>query len=75
MNVPAELVRVIDFFLAQRSFRVKMDGAFSGWRPMLAGIPQGSLLSPLFYNLYSSDIPKSIVSELALYADDIHDDV
>ena len=46
-----------------------MDGAFSGWRPMLAGVPQGSL--PLLYNLYTSDIPKSIVSELALYADDI----
>ena len=71
MNVPGKLIRVIDSFLAQRSFRVKMDGAFSGWRPMLAGVPQGSLLSPLLYNLYTADIPTSIVSELALYADDI----
>ena len=31
----------------------------------------GIVLSPLFNNLYTSDIPKSIVSELALYADDI----
>ena len=31
----------------------------------------GSLLSPLFNNLYTSDIPKSTVSELALYADDV----
>ena len=38
---------------------------------MLAGVPQDSLLSPLLYNMYTSDIPKSIVSELALYADDI----
>ena len=71
MNVLSELIREIYSFLAQRSFRVKMDGAFSGWRPMLAGVPQGSLLSPLLHNLYTSDIPKSIVSELALYADDI----
>ena len=38
---------------------------------MLAGVPQGSILSLMLYNLYTSDIPKSIVSELALYADDI----
>ena len=72
MNVPGELIRVIYSFLAQRSFRVKMDGVFLEWRPMLAGVPQGSLLSPLSYNLYTSDIPKSIVTELALYADDMH---
>jgi Reverse transcriptase (RNA-dependent DNA polymerase). len=38
---------------------------------MLAGVPQRSLLSPLLYNLYTLDIPKSIASDLALYADDI----
>ena len=38
---------------------------------MLAGVPQVSLLSPLLYNLYTSEIAKSIVTELELYADDI----
>ena len=31
MKFPNGLIRVIDSFLARRSFRVKMDGAFSGW--------------------------------------------
>ena len=68
---PLGLIRVLDPFLAQRSFRVQMDGAYSGWRPMLAGVPQGTTLSPMLYNLYTSDIPKSIASEVAVYADDI----
>jgi Reverse transcriptase (RNA-dependent DNA polymerase). len=71
MNVPGEYVRVIYSYLAQRFFRVTKDGAFSGWRPMLAGIPQGSLLLPLLYSLYTSDIAKYFVSELALYDDAI----
>ena len=35
MHVPGELIKVIDSFLARRSFRVKMDGAVSEWKPML----------------------------------------
>jgi Reverse transcriptase (RNA-dependent DNA polymerase). len=65
MNVPGEHIRGINSFLVQRSFRDKKDGAFSGCRPVLTGVSQKSLLSPLLYNCYTSDIPKSIVSELA----------
>jgi Reverse transcriptase (RNA-dependent DNA polymerase). len=39
MSVPEELVKVIDSYLAHRSFRVMMDGATSEWRPMLANVP------------------------------------
>ena len=48
-----------------------MDGAVSEWKSMLAGVPQGSTISPMLYNLYTSDIPKTIRTELAVYADDI----
>ena len=70
INHPGDLIRVIDSFLAHRWFRVKMDKPVSGWRPMLAGVPQGSTLSPLLYNLYTSDIPRSVRSELSVYADE-----
>ena len=71
MSVPEELVKVIDSYLAHRSFRVRMDGATSEWRPMLAGVPQGSTICLMLYNLYTSDIPKSVQTELDVYADDI----
>jgi len=71
MEVPGDLVKIIKSFLAQRSFRVKMDGAYSEWRPMLAGVPQGSVLSPMLYNLYTSDLPRFSGTQVAMYADDI----
>ena len=71
MEVPGDLVKIINSFLAQRSFRVKMDGAYSAWRPMLAGVPQGSVLSPMLYNLYTSDLPRFSGTQIAMYADDI----
>ena len=56
MQVVGELVKVIDSFLAHRSFRIKMERAITGWKPMLAEVPQGSTLSPILYNLYIGHI-------------------
>ena len=69
MNLSGELIRVIDSFLAQRSFRVKINNAVSGWRTMLARVPQGSAESPMLYNLYTSDIPGSVKLSSKLLVD------
>ena len=46
-----------------------MEGVFSEQRPMLAGVPQGSVLSPVLYNIYKADVPKSLSTQFAIYAD------
>ena len=38
---------------------------------MVAGVPQGLTLTLLLHNLYTSDIPQAISTELAIYVDDI----
>jgi Reverse transcriptase (RNA-dependent DNA polymerase). len=49
MSVPEELVKVIDSYLAHRSFRVMMDGATSEWKLILVGVPQGSTIFSMLY--------------------------
>ncbi|KAJ4444765.1 hypothetical protein ANN_06562 [Periplaneta americana] len=34
------------------------------------GVPQGSVMAPMLYNLYTSDIPHHNATQLAMYADD-----
>ena len=47
MKFPGKWITVIVSSFAQRSLRITMDGTFSGRKPILVGVPQGSDLSPM----------------------------
>ncbi|MBL2440209.1 reverse transcriptase family protein, partial [Klebsiella pneumoniae] len=47
MGVPDSLVLIIRDFLSNRSFRYRVEGTRSSPRSLTAGVPQGSVLSPL----------------------------
>lgn len=70
MNIPINLIKIIQSFLLNRSFYVKINKESSTVHNIPAGVPQGSSLSPVLYNLYISDFPSSTNTELALFADD-----
>lgn len=70
LKVPDSLVLILRDFLTNRTFRYRVDGTYSSPRPIRAGVPQGSVLSPLLFSLYINDIPRSPQVELALFADD-----
>ena len=59
-------------YLRGRRQRVKFEGrVFSDWRTVRAGVPQGSLLSPLLFNIYINDLNFEVTNTSPrLYADD-----
>lgn len=70
-NTPIYIIRIIQDYLKNRSFAVKVGEATSTKRNVPKGVPQGSLLGPHLFNLYTYDIPPLVRCKKAIYADDM----
>lgn len=72
LKFPSYLIYTIKSFLEDRSFYVSRQNAVSSTHPLLAGVPQGSSLSPVLFNIFTYDLPQmSQFVQKAVYADDI----
>lgn len=68
--LPPTYYLILQSFLTDRYFSVSQGTAQSNPLPILSGVPQGSILAPLLYSLFTSDIPTDTDTLLASYADD-----
>ena len=64
------LFTVIKDFLNNRHQRVVLNGKSPIWSSITAGVPQDSVLGPLLFLMYISDLVDNISSEAKIYADD-----
>ena len=69
--LPFTYYLIIQSYLSDRYFRVSQGSAFSPYHPVKAGVPQGSILGPFLYSLYTADVPVHPSTTFCSFADDI----
>ena len=65
------LTELIQNMLSNRRFYVDLVGKRSRWRRQKNGLPQGSVLALLLFNIYTNDQPVHPNTRSFLYADDL----
>ena len=69
LGIDGNLLGLIKDYLQDRVFQVVVNGYTSSEHKIQASVPQGSVLGPLFWNIYFDDI-LHLISEAHAYADD-----
>ena len=49
-------LKILSSYLRNRKQRVRLGSIFSTWHDILTGVPQGSILGPLLFNIFLCDL-------------------
>ena len=71
MDLMQKALYYIKSYLDNRKQRVRVNDNFSFWQEIIAGVPQGSILGPLLFNIFVNELFLFVPSsKLSIYADD-----
>ena len=71
MTNDLHLTQFLGEMLSNRRFFVLLNNKKSRLRLQKNGLPQGSVLAPFFYNIYTNDQPRDLQTKSFAYADDL----
>jgi len=70
-GIVGKVLHWIEAWLQGRKQRVVLNGCKSGWKDVLSGVPQGSVLGPLLFIIFVNNIEVGLRNRVFKFADDI----
>ena len=69
-GVRGNALKLLQSYLSNRKQYVQGGNIKSSLHSIISGVPQGSILGPLFFSIFINDLPKSNSMKSILFADD-----
>ena len=70
-GIDGSLLKWIETWLRGRKQRVVINGQKSEWVEVMSGVPQGTVLAPLFFIIFVNSLDSKLTSKVWKFADDL----
>ena len=69
-GIGESMINWIKAWLTYRRQRVIVEGEISNWKPVLSGVPHGSVLGPILFLIFINDLDDDLSSKVLKFEDD-----